>query len=146
MSAAMDLRSTLEQLERHVLWSIRDDATFEDVLQDCNLKTDRDLYEEIDRDTAHRYLTRIFYADLAYSCPEMPLEDASQLAHRFLAEFPLEGSRYYSNGSATPSDPRELAGVVELRGWKSVGNATFDWGVLIVSSTRSGCVWSDDED
>jgi len=139
----MDLRDQLEQLERHVVWTIRDNATFEDVLQACNLRTDRDLYREIDRDTARRYLTRIFYADLAYSCPEMSRDEASQLADRFLEEFPLDGSRYYSNGTASVTSPGAL---VQLHSWNRVGNATFDWGVLVVGLARSGCVWAEDED
>jgi hypothetical protein len=139
----MDLRDRLENLERHVIWTIRDNATFEDVLQSCNLKTDRDLYREIDRDTACQYLTRIFFADLAYSCPEMSFEEASQLANHFLAEFALDGSRYYSNGTASLTSP---GGLVQLRGWNQVGKATFDWGVLVVGIARSGCVWAEDED
>ena len=142
----MDLRSKLEQLERHLVWTIRDNATFEEVLQHCGMKADRHLFHEIDRETACRYLTRILYADLAYDCPEMSIEEASQLANGFLAEFPRAGSRYYSNGTASGPSTEGLPGVVRLQSWNQVGNATFDWGVLVVSPMRSGCVWAMDED
>src|SRR6478752_2634150 len=139
----MNLRDRMAELERHVVWTIRDEATFEDVLQECKLNTDRNLYREIDRDTAGQYLTRIFYADLAYSCPEMSLEEAKRLADDFLREFPEDESHYYSNGIA---ELRSTGGLLQLRSWNQVGQATFDWGVLVVSSRRAGCVWAEDED
>jgi len=106
----------------------------------------RQKSHEIDRDTACRYLTRILYADLAYDCPEMSLEEATQLASDFLGEFPRVGSRYYSNGTARDPSPVGLPGVVRLQSWNRVGNATCDWGVLVVTPMRSGCIWALDED
>lgn len=142
----MDLRAELQNLERDVLWTIADHASFEDVLQRCGLNTARDRYHEIDRDTARLYLIRIFYADLAYDHPEMSLDRATALTDAFLAEFRTATSQFYSNGNANSPSERSLPGVVQLRSWNRVGTATFDWGVVVVSPERSGCVWAGDED
>jgi hypothetical protein len=66
----------------------------------------------------------------------MSLEVAERLARRFLDLFP-EGAVFMTNGTiALPGGGA----------WSPLTAATFDTGVIAISSARVGLLWVEDED
>ena len=63
---------------------------------------------------------------------------AEELTTRFLDCFDKESAQYYTNGDFYEINP--------THGWNPTTNATFDTGILIVSKSKVGCLWVEDED
>lgn len=94
--------------------------------------------DEIEDGQARRIFNLILSRDLAYRVEIMSQEEANQLAERFLAFFepPV---RYFTNGYFTENP-------FYLRSWDPISKATFDTGVVVLSETRIGLLWAEDED
>ena len=96
------------------------------------------LYEEISYQQAATLLRKILHRDLAYNAKIMSEAKAEELAIRFLNCFDRESAQFYTNGDFYEVNPR--------RGWNPATNATFDTGVIVISNSRVGCLWVEDED
>jgi hypothetical protein len=108
------------------------------IAREFGLDDDPAKYSKIDTETAQRLITLILSQDLAYDLEIIPIDQASDLSYRFLAEFRNEPVEYFTNGTFR-------LGLDHIT-WNPVTNATFDTGVLIVGPGRSGCLWVEDED
>ncbi len=93
-------------------------------------------WREISRSLAAKLLRRILHRGLAYGTKMMTAYRAETLAARFLA-LTDSPNRHFTNG--TFEQPRDA-------GWTPLTNATFDTGVLSVSSQRFALLWVEDED
>lgn len=94
-------------------------------------------WTELDPQGALEVVTRVLHVDLAYDIPVMTLDLAQGLARRFLACCG-EGAVFVTNGSlAQSSNGGE---------WSPLTGATFDTGVVAVSSRRASLLWVEDED
>jgi hypothetical protein len=80
--------------------------------------------------------TNALHRDLVYKSAVMPVEEARELARRFLAGCGSEAA-FVTNGSLA------LTGTGE---WSSLTNANFDTGLVGVSSSLVGILWVEDED
>ncbi|MEM9928153.1 MAG: hypothetical protein AAF915_31300 [Cyanobacteria bacterium P01_D01_bin.50] len=96
------------------------------------------LYFEISYQQAASLLTRILNRDLAYNSKIMSGAKAENLTTRFLECFDKESAQYYTNGDFYETRPK--------RGWNPATNATFDTGILVISNSKAGCLWVEDED
>jgi hypothetical protein len=95
-----------------------------------------ETWTELDVQGALEAATRVLHADLAYNTPVMTLDLAKGLARRFLACCG-EGAVFVTNGSLAQSSGGQ---------WSPITGATFDTGVVAVSSRRVGLLWVEDED
>jgi hypothetical protein len=93
-------------------------------------------WTELDARDALHAATRVLHLDLAYSAHVMTSDMAKSLAARFL-ECCGEGAAFLTNGSLA------LTGT---GAWSSLTDATFDTGIVGVSSRRVGLLWVEDED
>ncbi len=101
--------------------------TLAELAQEFGLRNDAACYREIDEASARLTVQRLLYRDLAYSAEIMPERQAEQLTEEFFAQFG-GGARFFTNNGCP------------------VTEATFDEGVLVLGSHRSGCLWVEDED
>ncbi|WP_438019117.1 hypothetical protein WMF18_08645 [Sorangium sp. So ce315] len=102
------------------------------------LRGDDGAYREIGEETARRIIAFVLHRDLAYGSELVPAEDAARLADEFLEQFDGAGCRYFTNGNFG-EDPTGAS-------WTPATSATFDTGALILGSSKSGCLWVEDED
>ncbi|HZZ81118.1 MAG TPA: hypothetical protein VFE62_21630 [Gemmataceae bacterium] len=110
-----------------------------DLAREFGLADDPALYRQIDSAAARRLLERILHQDLAYDSEVMPIDEASDLAGRFMAYFETVDTLYYTNGTFHELQRNGTS-------WNPVTEATFDTGVLAISAERAGCLWVEDED
>ncbi len=96
-----------------------------------------EAWTELDTHGALEAVTRVLHADLAYKTPVMTLDCAKGLARRFLACCG-EGPVFVTNGSLAQSSNGGH--------WSPLTDATFDTGVVAVSSRRVSLLWVEDED
>lgn len=125
--------------------SVRRSPSLGELAAEFGLAADAVLYHEIDADVAHRLAALVLREDLAYNAEILPATRAAELAGRFLAGFGVAGVRFYTNGTFG-DPPRPGVGGSRSWSWNPVTGATFDTGVLILGTTRSGCLWVEDED
>ena len=97
-------------------------------------------WRELDRSAALGNVISCMQCDLAYQEPILSLEEARDLAQRFLSLFE-EGARFFTNG-----DPFDASDRYRSRSWQPISAATFDAGVIAVSRDRVGIFWVEDED
>lgn len=108
------------------------------------LASDTEKLREIDLVAAQRLLERILHQDMAHESDIMPSERAASLASAFLAEFDDE-AQFFTNG--TFHEPLGDSKASWACGsWDPLTSATFDTGLLVISSRCSGCLWVEDED
>ncbi len=96
-----------------------------------------EAWTELDAQGALEVAIRVLHADLAYNTPVMTLDLAKGLARRFLACCG-EGAVFVTNGSLAQSSKGGQ--------WSPLTGATFDTGVVAVSSRRVSLLWVEDED
>lgn len=106
------------------------------------LNMDADTYHSIDADEAEAVLRAVLHEDMAYRNELVPLEVASALAKRFVLEFASESPKFFTNGSFGKAS--EAPGVGSSR--SPATSATFDTGVLVLTSHKTACAWFMDED
>jgi hypothetical protein len=109
-----------------------------------NLCADEKTYQEITFESALRLMALLLHRDLAYSSEIMSIELAYALATRFLAQFSAKDARYFTNGSFH-EDLAENGHYISAS-FNSATSATFDSGILVLTSTNAGCFWVEDED
>jgi hypothetical protein len=81
--------------------------------------------------------TRVLHSDLVYDLPVMKRDLAKELARRFIECFE-DGAAFVTNGTFALD---RTGG-----GWSPLTDATFDSGVIGVSTERIGLLWVEDED
>jgi hypothetical protein len=96
-----------------------------------------DIYQKISKAQAEVIAQRVLQSDMAYDHEIMTAAAAQALTSRFLDHFDQESSEYYTNG-----DYYSVSG----RSWNSATTAIFDTGILIISKSRVGCLWVEDQD
>ena len=80
----------------------------------------------------------MLHVDVAYNMPLMTIELAEGLARRFLVCCG-EGADFVTNGSLARTSKGGGA-------WSPLTDATFDAGIVGISSSRVGLLWVEDED
>lgn len=95
---------------------------------------------ELTPDDALVATTEVLARDLAHRATIMPNEDAEALASSFLRLFPAPAT-YWTNGELLVAQAHGTSGA-----WTSATKATFDSGLVVVSATRAGILWVEDED
>lgn len=101
-----------------------------------------DAWIEINIQAGKALVREILYKDLAYGSAMMPENEAAMLTERFFALFDAS-VRCFTNGNLVVRDanPTEVPG-----SWDPITEATFDAGVVCLSSSRIGILWVEDED
>jgi hypothetical protein len=112
-------------------------ASVTDVARAFGLSTDPSCYHEIGESTARAIAVHVLNRDLAYHTEVMPTDDAIELVSLFFELCCGPSGRFFSNGDFSQK---------AAASWMPATEATFDTGVLIVGSARSGCLWVEDED
>lgn len=97
---------------------------------------DEDL-SPISRDQAADLIAHLVAYDQAFGHPTRVIDIAEDCGHEFVGLFPRE-SRFFTNSADSIFAP--------IRTWRSLTDATFDSGVLVVSTSRAGVLWFEDED
>jgi hypothetical protein len=95
-----------------------------------------------DKGKAKIILTILLHKDMAYDSEMMSLEEAEELAERFLSYF-SDTARYYSNSEWKK---KESTGTHHLNSWDPLTDATFDSGLIIIDEKQIGITWFEDED
>jgi hypothetical protein len=110
------------------------------------LKAIGDCWRAVDRDTARSILITLLREDMAYSLERIPLESAESGADEFLGAF-SPGSQHFTNGNWEAGWSKSAHGGAAVGpGWQPVTDATFDGGILVLDSSRTGLLWFEDED
>ncbi|MEM7579090.1 MAG: hypothetical protein AAF316_04425 [Cyanobacteria bacterium P01_A01_bin.80] len=104
------------------------------------------IYKEINRQQAAVVVRRILHRDLAYDSKLMSQVKAENLTTRFLDCFDIKDTQYYTNGSYYAPEQGFVNNVKVGHSWTPATYATFDTGILVVSKSKSGCLWVEDED
>lgn len=108
-----------------------------ELAREFGLHDDPSAFAPVTASNAVALVASILHEDMAYSQPMMAAERAKKLAEQFLGQFGAE-ARFFSNGWTGWDDGST--------GWNPVTDATFDTGILVIGSDRSGCIWVEDED
>ncbi|MEM1392726.1 MAG: hypothetical protein AAGG00_05430 [Cyanobacteria bacterium P01_H01_bin.150] len=96
------------------------------------------LYKKINYKQAASLLRNILHRDLAYNSKIMSQAKAENLTTRFLDCFDKKSIQYYTNGDFYEINPTHR--------WNPATSTTFDTGILVISKSKSGCLWVEDED
>jgi hypothetical protein len=92
-------------------------------------------WSDLDDRQALTVATRVLFADFAHDMPLMPVGVASTLARRFIESLGPKAS-FFTNGTLA---------LKHGGGWVPLTKATFDTGLVGVSSRRVGLLWVEDE-
>ena len=98
------------------------------------LAVDKAIYRSIDRKEAEQIATRILQTNLAYGTAIMSHMSAKELWRELIAQFTEQPIEFATNAGVQPAS------------WTPATQATFDMGVLMISSSAAGCPWVEDED
>jgi len=93
-------------------------------------------WTSLDSRQALTVATRVLFADFAHDAPVMPVALAARLARTFLEALGPQAT-FLTNGTLA---------LTHARGWTPLTSATFDTGLVGVSSERVGLLWVEDED
>ena len=100
-----------------------------------------EIYKKIDRLEAREVLKNVLHKDMAYRVKIMSSEKAKNLSEEFLTKFD-DRAEFYTNGEYGKSRKSPDVGP----SWSPATEATFDTGVIVISSKIVGCAWFADED
>ncbi len=114
----------------------------EEAASEFGLSTKPDTYIQVAVEEAIAVLANVIHEDMAYGYEFVPRERARELAAAFVSSFPQQSTRYFTNG--TFGKPRESPNIGAS--WSPATEATFDTGVLVLSSESTACLWFKDED
>jgi hypothetical protein len=98
------------------------------------LADDNAIFRSIERGEADEIATYILHADLAYGSEIMSRVRAADLWRHFMELFQGQEVTFATNAGAQSGS------------WMPATKATFDMGVLVIGTTRAGCLWVEDED
>ena len=96
------------------------------------------IYREIQADVAVSVIANVLHRDMAYDQQIMPAARALGLAKEFVGCFPRDATRFFTNGTFGRKQ--------EAPSWSPATDATFDTGVIVLSSGMTACLWFQDED
>lgn len=96
------------------------------------------VYREVPADEAVLLLAAVLHRDMAYDQQIMPAARALDLAKDFVGSFPRDPTRFFTNGTFGRKQ--------EAPSWSPATDATFDTGVIVLSSGMTACLWFQDED
>jgi hypothetical protein len=119
-------------------YSVQQSPSLSELANEFSLATDSSIYREIDATEARRVVQAILQVDFVFGARIMAPTKAADLAERFLSQFGTDATRYFTNGAFDESG--------RLEQWKSATESTFDAGVLVIGTLRSGCLWVEQED
>ena len=125
----------------HAHFTPRDGRELGDLLSEFELSPDVSALNRVDQQLAERIAALVLSQDLAYGIQLMPLTDAARLAAAFMELF--AGSMV---GCFTNADFSEKGGRLSLSTWTPLTDATFDTGIIVLSTEHVGCLWVQDED
>ncbi len=108
--------------------------TVVEVARAFGLAHDREIYRSIGSEEAGTIVTRTLRGDLAYDSEIMSAAVAADLWRQFVALFDGQALEFISNTG------------VDSSSWTPATSATFDVGVLVLGTTKAGCLWVEDED
>lgn len=106
--------------------------------QEFGLSGKAAIYREIQADEAVSVLATVLHRDMAYDQQIMPAARALGLAKAFADCFPRDTARFFTNGT--------FGRKREAPSWSPATDATFDTGVIVLSSGIAACLWFQDED
>jgi hypothetical protein len=98
------------------------------------LADDKAIFRPIERAEADEIATYILHADLAYGSEIMPGARAAKLWQYFMELFKDQKVEFATNAGP------------QAGSWMPATRATFDMGVLVIGTTKTGCLWVEDED
>jgi hypothetical protein len=98
------------------------------------LADDNAIFRSIERAEADEIATYILHADLAYGSEIMSRKRAAHLWQYFMELFQGQDLEFATNAGP------------QAGSWKPATKATFDMGVVVIGTTRTGCLWVEDED
>jgi len=107
--------------------SSRDRARF-------RLAEDSTIYKPVSRSEADAIAARIPSVSLAYDSKIKSVSRAIDLWRHFLALFDGQEIQFASNAAAQGDS------------WTPATQATFDRGILVLGTTKAGCLWVEEED
>ena len=116
------------------------DCPIPDVLRSLSVEPNADALFEVSADRAADCLTALLWKDLAYSCEMMPEARAEAYAKQFIAQFPHDSTRFFTNGEW------ERYHEVTAFSYTPVTKATFSAVVMVVSPDYAVGVVIEDED
>lgn len=114
----------------------------EDAATEFGLSRESNVYFEVGAPEAVSVLEAVIHKDMAYGSEMVPKKKAHSLASEFVQQFPLNEAKFYTNGSWGKPRPAPHIGP----SWSPATDATFDTGVLVLTSSLCACVWFKDED
>jgi hypothetical protein len=121
------------------------EASLQSALGAFGLFADGSLYREISAEEAREVLVSVLHHDLAYDLVMMSVDEAKSLAEAFFRGAPTD-SQFFTNASFLPGDTARTQGTVSIAGWTPTTEATFDAGIVVISSQGAAFVWVEDED
>jgi hypothetical protein len=95
----------------------------------------------VDLELAQRIAVLVLSQDLAYGTQLIPPAEAARLAAAFMALFAGTKVDCFTNASLSEDDGR-----LTVKAWTPLTDATFDAGIIVLSTERAGCLWVEDED
>ncbi|HKP55385.1 MAG TPA: hypothetical protein VJV78_01620 [Polyangiales bacterium] len=125
----------------HAHFTPRDGRALEELLAEFELSPNVSALNPVDLQLAERIAALVLAQDLAYGIQLMPLTDAARLAAAFVELFAGSKADCFTNASFN-----EEGGRLSLSEWTPLTDATFDTGILVLSTERAGCLWVQDED
>ncbi|MBD3618821.1 MAG: hypothetical protein LPK58_07945 [Gammaproteobacteria bacterium] len=117
-------------------------ASVEEAAAQFGLFDSPGIYFEISEQDAVSVLKTVLSRDMAYHVELMPQNEADGLAKEFVRHFSGDKPKYFTNGDY--GCPRKHPNVGPS--WTPATIATFDTGVLVITTERIGCAWFTDED
>ncbi len=121
-------------------------APAEDVATAFGLSGAPDSLRSIDKEDAVQILTQLLQEDMAYGSPLIPESRAAELAVEFLAGFDAVSARFFTNVDYSRDGEKISRRCWTGLSWAPMTEATFDAGVIAISTARSACLWIEDED
>jgi hypothetical protein len=103
-------------------------------------------YRKIDRPEAEQIMTRLLKQDMAYDSKIMKQSCAKRLCREFLAGVNDNDASYFTNIDYSDEGKQIAPNAWACPDWTPATEATFDAGIIVVSTGRSGCFWVEDED
>jgi hypothetical protein len=121
------------------------ETLLQSALRAFGLVADGSGYREISAEEAREVLVSVLHHDLAYDSVMMSVDEAKSLAEFFFKGAPTD-SQFFTNASFRPGDTERTKETVSIAGWTPATKATFDTGIVVISSQGAAFVWVEDED
>ena len=110
-----------------------------DIARAFGLADDSAVYRPVGSAEADAIAIRLLHTDLAYSVEIMSRSDAADFWREFKALFDGQNVEFITNQDATDFGAGSWS-------WTPATAATFDLGILVIGTSRAGCLWVEDDD